>query len=109
MNVIRAVQLYLEKMVADAGPGMKMLMMDRETVSAPEQKSQSTVSYHMEEQKRINYCYHSLFSDQHRLDGLLAVGDAPERSVPVREDRFWAFQRAAQIPKVYRFHPTDTG
>ncbi|XP_062533697.1 vacuolar protein sorting-associated protein 45-like [Armigeres subalbatus] len=33
MNVIRAVQLYLEKMVADAGPGMKMLMMDRETTS----------------------------------------------------------------------------
>lgn len=33
MNVIRAVQLYLEKMISEAGPGMKMLMMDRETVS----------------------------------------------------------------------------
>ncbi|XP_053695255.1 vacuolar protein sorting-associated protein 45 [Sabethes cyaneus] len=33
MNVIRAIQLYVEKMVNEAGPGMKMLMMDRETVS----------------------------------------------------------------------------
>ncbi|XP_058057301.1 vacuolar protein sorting-associated protein 45 [Anopheles bellator] len=33
MNVIRAIQLYIEKMITDAGPGMKMLMMDRETIS----------------------------------------------------------------------------
>ncbi|XP_058452730.1 vacuolar protein sorting-associated protein 45 [Malaya genurostris] len=33
MNVTRAVQLYLEQMISDAGPGMKMLMMDRETTS----------------------------------------------------------------------------
>ncbi|XP_058824961.1 vacuolar protein sorting-associated protein 45 [Topomyia yanbarensis] len=33
MNVIRAVQLYLDQMVSEAGPGMKMLMMDRETTS----------------------------------------------------------------------------
>ncbi|XP_055606614.1 vacuolar protein sorting-associated protein 45 [Uranotaenia lowii] len=33
MNVIRAVQLYLEQMISEAGPGMKMLMMDRETTS----------------------------------------------------------------------------
>ncbi|XP_055544618.1 vacuolar protein sorting-associated protein 45 [Wyeomyia smithii] len=33
MNVTRAIQLYLEKMIASAGPGMKMLLMDRETTS----------------------------------------------------------------------------
>lgn len=34
MNVIRAIQTYIDKMITDAGPGMKILMMDRETVSS---------------------------------------------------------------------------
>ncbi|XP_050069314.1 vacuolar protein sorting-associated protein 45 [Anopheles maculipalpis] len=33
MNVIRAIQMYIDKMISDAGPGMKLLMMDRETIS----------------------------------------------------------------------------
>ena len=33
MNVIKAVQLYIDKMIEEAGPGMKILLMDRETVS----------------------------------------------------------------------------
>uniref|UniRef100_A0A2M4ALU3 Vacuolar protein sorting-associated protein 45 n=1 Tax=Anopheles triannulatus TaxID=58253 RepID=A0A2M4ALU3_9DIPT len=33
MNVIRAIQQYVDKMITDAGPGMKMLLMDRETIS----------------------------------------------------------------------------
>lgn len=33
MNVIKAVQLYIDKMIDEAGPGMKILLMDRETVS----------------------------------------------------------------------------
>jgi hypothetical protein len=32
MNVIKAVQLYIEKMIEEAGPGMKTILMDRETV-----------------------------------------------------------------------------
>lgn len=32
MNVIKAVQLYIEKMITEVGPGMKILLMDRETV-----------------------------------------------------------------------------
>lgn len=33
MNVIKAIQLYIDKMIEEAGPGMKILLMDRETVS----------------------------------------------------------------------------
>jgi hypothetical protein len=32
MNVIKAVQLYIDKMIDEAGPGMKILLMDKETV-----------------------------------------------------------------------------
>lgn len=32
MNVIKAVQLYIDKMIEEAGPGMKILLMDKETV-----------------------------------------------------------------------------
>lgn len=33
MDTIKAVQLYLEKIVDESGPGMKVLLMDKETVS----------------------------------------------------------------------------
>ncbi|CRK91636.1 CLUMA_CG005288, isoform A [Clunio marinus] len=33
MNVIKAIQLYIDKMIEEAGPGMKILLMDRETTS----------------------------------------------------------------------------
>lgn len=32
MNVIKAVQMYIDKMIEEAGVGMKILLMDRETV-----------------------------------------------------------------------------
>lgn len=37
MNVIKAIQLYIDKMIEEAGPGMKILLMDRETVSESSQ------------------------------------------------------------------------
>lgn len=33
MNVIKAIQIYIDKMIEETGPGMKILLMDRETVS----------------------------------------------------------------------------
>lgn len=33
MNVLLAVRMYISKMIQDSGPGMKVLLMDRETVS----------------------------------------------------------------------------
>ncbi|PIK61141.1 putative vacuolar protein sorting-associated protein 45 [Apostichopus japonicus] len=33
MNVIQAVKLYISKMIEDSGPGMKVLLMDQETIS----------------------------------------------------------------------------
>ena len=32
MNVILAVKQYISKMIEDSGPGMKVLLMDKETV-----------------------------------------------------------------------------
>lgn len=32
MNVIKAVQLYIDKMIEEAGSGMKILLMDQDTV-----------------------------------------------------------------------------
>lgn len=34
MNVTLAVKQYVSKMIENSGPGMKVLLMDRETVSA---------------------------------------------------------------------------
>jgi vacuolar protein sorting-associated protein 45 len=33
MNVLAAVKLYISKMTEESGPGMKLLLMDKETVS----------------------------------------------------------------------------
>ena len=33
MNVVFAVKQYVSKMIEDSGPGMKVLLMDKETVS----------------------------------------------------------------------------
>lgn len=35
MNVVFAVKQYISKMIEDSGPGMKVLLMDKETVSSP--------------------------------------------------------------------------
>lgn len=34
MNVLLAVRMYVSKMIQDSGPGMKVLLMDKETVNA---------------------------------------------------------------------------
>lgn len=33
MNVILAIKQYISKMIEDSGPGMKVLLMDKDTVS----------------------------------------------------------------------------
>lgn len=33
MNVISAIKLYIDKIVDESGPGMKIILMDKETVS----------------------------------------------------------------------------
>lgn len=33
MNVVAAVKTYITKMTEDSGPGMKVLLLDRQTVS----------------------------------------------------------------------------
>lgn len=35
MNVILAVKQYVTKMIEDSGPGMKVFLMDKETVRDP--------------------------------------------------------------------------
>lgn len=34
MNVIQAVKLYINKMTIESGPGMKIILMDKETVTS---------------------------------------------------------------------------
>lgn len=34
MDVITAVKLYINKMTSESGPGMKILLMDKDTVSS---------------------------------------------------------------------------
>ena len=34
MNVVLAVKQYLSKMIEDSGPGMKVLLMDKDTVNS---------------------------------------------------------------------------
>ena len=41
MNVILAVKQYISKMIEDSGPGMKVLLMDKETVSVGIEKNLS--------------------------------------------------------------------
>lgn len=33
MNVVQAVKMYITKMTEESGPGMKVILMDKETVS----------------------------------------------------------------------------
>ena len=33
MNVLLGVRMYISKMIKDSGPGMKVLLMDKETVT----------------------------------------------------------------------------
>lgn len=54
MDIIKAVQLYLDKIVAECGPGMKVLLMDKETVS---EKTFSINIY-----RTICYAFNFLFS-----------------------------------------------
>ncbi len=35
MNLVVAIKNYISKMTEDSGPGMKVLLMDKETVSKP--------------------------------------------------------------------------
>jgi len=42
MNVVLAVKQYISKMIDESGPGMKVLLMDRETVRALMDHAHST-------------------------------------------------------------------
>lgn len=39
MDVIKSVQLYFNKIVEECGPGMKILLMDKETVSKKDKRT----------------------------------------------------------------------
>lgn len=42
MNVVTALKFYITKMTEDSGPGMKILLMDKQTVGIKNHKSLST-------------------------------------------------------------------
>lgn len=46
MNVIQAVKMYITKMTEESGPGMKVILMDKETVSKVYALEKSLLIYH---------------------------------------------------------------
>lgn len=64
MNMNVAIKLYIDKMVDEAGPGMKMLLMDKETVRKTKIKKSNSI---------FQCCYLVYSLDQHNFDGLQPV------------------------------------
>lgn len=69
MNVILSIQNYVDKMVEEAGPGMKILLMDRETVSFSTTICSVFIDF--------------LPTDLYHLDGNQSNGNAAQRGVSV--------------------------
>lgn len=78
MNVVQAVRLYISKMVQESGAGMKVLLMDKETVNI--------LAEALWLHKVVTYCV--LYgADWNYKYGIFPVGDSSEGSLPVREAR----------------------
>lgn len=77
--MIAAVKLYVNKMTNESGPGMKILLMDKDTVELfwicsfpPKQKMDS---------HSIDIFHFVRSIDKHYFDGIQSIGHAAERSV----------------------------
>lgn len=70
MNVVLAVKQYIGRMIDDSGAGMKVLLMDKESVRRG--RLRGTVPHRL-----------AASVDQYCEHGLRPVGDLAERSIPV--------------------------
>ena len=76
MNVIVAVRQYIDRMIKDSREGMKVLLMDKETVRRGSLRGNGA---RLSDRRRL--------TDLNRQHGVRAVGDPAERSVSIRKDR----------------------
>lgn len=95
MNVIQAVKLYINKMTNESGPGMKIILMDKETVIIP---ANNVLLYG---------CIYA-FPDKYNFNGLQSIGYAAKRGVFVRASRFSGFQGAHETPEMHCVYTADT-
>lgn len=68
MDAVQAVKHYIHKMIEDAGPGIKALLMDKETVNNLSNGALFNFSFPI---------------DQHYQFGECTIGNASERDLPV--------------------------
>lgn len=68
MNLISAIKLYIEKMCNESGPGMKIILLDKETVSCIEEKTRLThnmIPYHL-----LMFYFILLYLDKYYFNGI---------------------------------------
>lgn len=74
MNLIQVVKMYITKMTDDCGPGMKMLLMDKETVSnSREIWNCQFVLYPVQYVGTISIILIYFFTDKHNKHGLFPI------------------------------------
>lgn len=92
MNVVQGVKQYITRMIKESGAGMKVLLMDKETVSSSDMLCAPAL--HLNELKSTikNACNTSppptnththTHTDQHSEYGVLAVRDPTKGGVPL--------------------------
>lgn len=96
MNVISAIKCYIDKIVDESGPGMKILLMDKETVRY--------LGFYI---LLVLLICIIQFPDECRFDGLQSVGDATEGGVPVRENRRTKIPGTDEVHEVPGVHSAE--
>jgi hypothetical protein len=74
MNIVQSVRMYITKMCDESGPGMKLLLMDKETVSFV------VLVFNFKSTKILNP---SIFSDKYRQHGIQSVRNFAKGGVPL--------------------------
>lgn len=68
MNVITGIKLYIEKMCTESGPGMKTMLLDKDTVG---------VTAHIQMHVMVNFTQFNMFlifvADQYHFDGIFSI------------------------------------
>lgn len=102
MDVITAVKLYVNKMTNESGPGMKILLMDKETVRPVQFSPYGTVIFHLTLHHPIPKCL-----DQHYIDGIQPIGHVTKGGVPFRTHRHIRIKRTNETPQMHCFHSAN--
>lgn len=105
MDVISAIKMYIDKIVDESGPGMKILLMDKETVSSDTPSRCYSEKHNLLYEPQCYRPYFSKFLDQYRVHGLQPVGDVAEGGVPVRTPRCTQVSGTDEVHEMPGIHP----